>query len=74
MKIFDKNYPDDLYVLIVEDDLGMSRNADFQPRLSPVVLETPLDQLSLAMAHERESRIGGRFGRTRIAKLSLLEE
>lgn len=72
MKLFDRDVPDELYVVIVENDAG--KYAEEGVKGYPIAWETRLTEASFESALRRRQTIATDYGRTRIAKLTLLED
>ena len=71
MKLGNATIPDELYVVVVENDAGIdSRHAD---RGEPISWEHMLKHATLDAAIMVQHRIGNKYGATRIAKLVFLE-
>lgn len=68
MKLGNTEIPDDLYVVLVEND------AIGGVYVGPIFWGTSLKHATLDDAQETQRRIGDRYGATRIAKLTLIEE
>lgn len=72
MQIGNTEVPDDLYVVLIENDMGI--NSDLKHRGEPMCWEHPLKHATLDAAIMARYRIGNKYGATRIAKLTLIEE
>ena len=72
MMIGDKEIPDDLYVVLVENDAGI--DSIYANNGGPICWEHPLENATLDAAIMVKRRIGKRYGEVRIAKLTLIEE
>lgn len=72
MKLGNADIPDDLYIVVVENDAGI--NSIHADDGAPISWEHPLKHATLDAAIMVKSRIGNRYGAVRIAKLTLIEE
>ena len=72
MKLGNTEIPDDLYVVLIENDAGV--NSINAARGEPISWEHPLKHATLDAAIMVQRRIGNNYGATRIAKLTLIEE
>jgi hypothetical protein len=72
MHIGNAEIPDEMYVLLVENDAGIdSIHANSG---EPISWEHPLKHATLDAAIMVQHRLGDKYGATRIAKLTLIEE
>jgi hypothetical protein len=72
MKLGNAEIPDDLYVVLIENDMGI--NSDHKHRGEPMCWEHPLKHATLDAAIMVQRRLVGKYGATRIAKLTVIEE
>lgn len=63
--------PDDLYVVLIENDAGT--DSEYKDGC-PICWEQQLQFATLESAQSHKSRIGNRYGAVKIAKLTIIEE